>query len=185
MRSLLKIVLLFLCVQASAQKQGYRYQGSVQGGLLEGKGGSAFQLQTVNGLQYKTWAAGVGVGLDYYHTRSIPLFLSLRKNMGAGSKTPFVYLNGGYHFPWLKEANDGWYISKAKGGLYYDAGIGYQVPVFKASSLFFSLGFSGKEFTRTQTFDGPVIAIYPAPWPDTRLYEFNLRRLSIQTGLRF
>ncbi len=184
MRKIVHVMILFGCLQASAQKTGFQFGTSVQAGLLEGETGGAFQLQTVNGYQYKTWSAGLGVGLDYYHTRSIPLFLSFRKAFGTGAKTPFLYANGGYHFMWLRQKDKYWGETDADGGLYYDAGIGYQLPVLKNSSLFFTAGFSQKNFTRRES-DGPVIAIGPAPPPQTRKFEYNLRRLSIQTGLRF
>ena len=184
MRRVFYFVILFTGLQASAQKAGLTFQTSVQGGLLEGERGSAFQLQTINGFKHKTWAAGVGVGLDYYHTRSIPLFLNLRKSFSDNSKTPFLYLSGGYHFPWLKEEDKYWGETKADGGLYMDAGIGYQVSFMKKSALFFSAGYSQKNYSRTET-DGIVIAIWPMPAPQSRKFDFDLRRLSIQTGLRF
>ena len=34
-------------------------------GLLEGQTGSAFQLQSINGMQYQSWFAGIGLGLDF------------------------------------------------------------------------------------------------------------------------
>lgn len=184
MRRVIYFVFLFACLQASAQKSGFTFQTSVQGGLLEGESGSAFQLQTINGFQRKTWSAAVGVGLDYYHTRSIPLFANVRKALGDNAKTPFLYLSGGYHFPWLREEDKYWGETKAKGGLYFDAGIGYQIPVLKKTAMFFTAGFSQKNYTRTER-DGAVITIWPMPAPQTRVFEHTLRRLSIQTGVRF
>ena len=92
MKKLLALALLFGCLHSSAQKPKYTFQSNMQFGLLEGQRGSAFQLQTVNGLQFNTWFAGLGAGLDYYHTRSIPLFLNLRKSFFSGEKTPFIFL---------------------------------------------------------------------------------------------
>lgn len=178
------LLLLISCLQAAAQKEKFVFQSTVQAGLLEGERGGAFQLQTIHGFRYKTWSAGLGTGLDFYHTRSIPVFMNLRKAFGSGTQTPFVYASGGYNLPWLKEEDKYWGFSGADGGLYFDAGIGYQLPVFKTSALFFSAGYSQKNFSRRET-DGFVIAIWPAPPPRTRLHEYELRRLSIQTGLRF
>lgn len=185
MKKLFSFFLFFTCFYASAQNSGYKFQTIVQGGLLEGERGGAFQMQAINGFQFKTWFAGVGVGLDYYHVRSIPVFLNVRKAFKNSEKTPFLYVNGGYHFPWLKEEDKMWGITETSGGLYFDAGIGYQLPVMKKSSLFFSAGFSQKAYSQKGT-DGVWIAIWPWPGPpQTRLYEYNLRRLSIQTGIRF
>lgn len=182
MRLLFQLVLLLLSMQASAQNKSFSFQSSVQVGLLEGEVGSAFQLQTVHGFRYKTWFGGLGAGLDYYHSRTIPLFLSFRKAFSSGVKTPFVYANGGYNFPWLREQDESWYESTSDGGLYYDAGVGYQLPVLKNSALFFTLGYSQKNFSITQK-DG-WMGIWPMPSP-THVFDYQLRRLSIQTGLRF
>jgi hypothetical protein len=185
MNKLFSLFLLFVSVFAFAQNGRYNFQTTIQGGMLEGEGGGAFQLQTINGFQHKTWFAGIGAGLDYYHVRSIPVFLNVRKALLNNEKTPFLYLNGGYHFPWLKEGDKLWHITETSGGFYYDAGIGYQLPVMKKSSLFFTAGFSQKNYSQKGT-DGVWIAIWPWPGPQqTRLYEYNLRRLSIQSGIRF
>ncbi|RYZ58314.1 MAG: hypothetical protein EOO14_09890 [Chitinophagaceae bacterium] len=184
MRIVLQLALLLFCVQASAQEKSPLFQSTVQLGLLEGENGSAFQLQTVHGFNLKTWFAGVGTGLDYYHTRTIPLFVSLRKSFSHGVKTPFVYFNGGYHFPWLRQQDKLWAETKASGGLYYDAGIGYQLPVMKTSALFFTAGFSQKNF-QTSTDYNYYIDIWPQPAPQRTVHDYSLRRLSIQTGLRF
>ena len=183
-----KIVQLLLCLAAvvtvQAQEKGLKFQSLVQGGLLEGEQGSALQLQTINGINFKTWSAGVGVGLDYYHTRSIPLFLDVRKAFSTQKKTAFLFASGGYNFPWLRKEDKLWMVSNSKGGMYYEAGIGYQVPVLKASALFFSAGYSVKEFSTTSQ-NGFVIAIYPSPAPYYFQNNYNLQRISIKTGLRF
>ena len=184
MKNNLLLLFLFITVNVSAQKAKPVFQSTMQGGLLEGERGSAFQLQTINGIQYSTWFAGLGAGLDYYHTRSIPVFLNVRKEFFKKEKTPFVYVNGGYHFPWLKEGGEQWYTTETEGGLYYDAGIGYQVPVMRKSAFFFSIGYSQKNIREKQT-DGVWITIWPSPPPQTRVFDYNLRRLIIQTGFRF
>jgi hypothetical protein len=184
MKKWIKLFLLLASLQVAAQKKGLSYEGSVQSGLLEGETGSAFQLQTVNGVTYKTWSAGIGVGLDYYQSRSIPLFLELRKHFGAAQKAPFVYAGSGYNFPWLKASEKDWGYEKAHGGLYMDAGVGYQIPVLKKSLLFFSAGYSQKAYA-TYTAYPVMIDIYPSPPAQTYKLDYTLRRLSIKTGLRF
>lgn len=169
---------------AAGQKQPLLFRSTVQGGLLEGEQGTAFQVKTINSLQYRTWSAGVGVGLDYYHTRSIPLFLDLRKAFGKGEAAPFLYAGGGYHFPWLGEQDKIYGNVEATGGLYFDAGVGYQLPILKKSQLFFSAGFSQKNFSEKRGPDA-IIDIYPPPPVQVYTFEYNLRRLSLQTGIRF
>lgn len=177
------LLLTILTVVVPAQKPAF--SSTVQAGMLEGEAGTALQLKTVTGLHYKTWVAGLGVGLDYYHTRSLPLFLSLQKAVAKSGKSPFVYVSGGYHFPWLKPAGQTWQDMKAKGGLYLDAGIGYQLPAFKSTALFFTAGYSQKNFSETTTSAPVYIDMYPPPPVQATRYDFILRRLSVQTGLRF
>lgn len=182
MKNTIVFLLLFICLGAAAQKHKPQFNTMVQGGLLEGERGSAFQVKAINGFVYKTWTGGIGVGLDYYHTRTIPVFLDVRKSFGKGTRTPFVYASGGPNFPWLKD--DESYGLKPKAGLYIDAGVGYQMPVMKSSAFFFSTGYSQKSFKEKETQD-VIITIYPMPPYYGRTFEYTLRRLSIQVGLRF
>ena len=184
MRKLIGFFFMLFSICATAQKTKPSFVASVQGGLLEGEAGSAFQLKAVNGFQRQSWSAGIGVGVDYYHTRSLPLFLDLRKSFGKGEKTPFVYANGGYHFPWLKTGEQEWNDVDVKGGMYMDVGIGYAFPAFKNTKLFFSAGYSQKNYSRVSNY--PVyIDIFPQPPMPKIISEYRLRRFSIQTGLRF
>src|SRR5262245_27408802 len=87
--------------RAAKKNCGCSFNSLAQLGILEGEAGTAFQLQTINGIQFKTWSAGIGVGLDYYKYRSIPLFLDLRKYILNKPRTPFLYADGGIHFAWV------------------------------------------------------------------------------------
>lgn len=185
MKKWMNLLLLLVCLQAGAQQQKMTFTGTVQAGILEGETGTEPQLKATGGVQHKSWTASLGAGLDYYHTRSIPVFLDLRKSFGKSGKAPFLYANGGYHFPWLQSSRkNGWSTVDATGGLYVDAGIGYQVPASKNTQLFFTLGYSQKNFREKYT-DGVVIAIWPPIPPYTRTADYTLRRLSFQTGFRF
>ena len=48
-------------------------------GLLKGQVDDVLQLQTINGIKYKSFFGGVGIGLDNYYFKTIPLFVDLRK----------------------------------------------------------------------------------------------------------
>ncbi|HVY74956.1 MAG TPA: hypothetical protein VG890_09015, partial [Puia sp.] len=80
--------------QNPSSSKAWQFHSINQVGLLEGESGSSWQLQTVNGMSYKSWFAGIGVGLDYYRLRGIPLFLDLRKTFGHSRNKPFVYADG-------------------------------------------------------------------------------------------
>jgi hypothetical protein len=75
-------------------------------------------------------------------------FLDLRKDIFNKPLTPFIYADGGYHFPWIKdEDKNRRFIIDAKGGLYYDIGIGYELSLMKNKNLLFSAGYSYKSFS--------------------------------------
>src|SRR5664279_970813 len=98
------LFLIFLgfafCSAAQEGKTNMRwnFRSIINLGLLEGQAGSAFQLQTLNGVQSNSWFAGLGIGLDYYRYRTIPLFLEIRKEFGKQQNKPFVYMDGGMSF---------------------------------------------------------------------------------------
>ena len=178
------VLTLTIAVTVTPQTKKAGYEGLVQAGLLEGERGSAFQLQTVQGVKYKTWSAGIGAGLDYYHTRSIPLFFDLRKSFSQKSKGAFIYADGGYNFLWLTTADKGGFVEETKGGLYWAAGIGYALPVFKSQKLFFDIGFSQKRFSKVED-TMPYLSIWPPPASAYEKLTYSLNRLSIKTGLSF
>ena len=79
------------CFAQQNKTSKIRFQSVINIGLLEGEKGSAFQLQTINGIKYKSWFVGAGVGLDYYRYRTIPLFAELRKEFLKSANKIFVY----------------------------------------------------------------------------------------------
>jgi hypothetical protein len=182
----LLLVLALSFTTSFAQQKRFSFQGAAQVGLLEGEMGSAFQFGAMGGIKKNTWIASVGTGLDYYRVRSIPLYLNLQKNLFNKDNTPFVYLGAGYHFLWLPEVFSEWSwpsALKTKGGVYYHGGIGYQVPAFKKTSLFFATAFSGKEYHEEYLQTNPCLI---GPCPQTAVKtSYHLRRLSVTTGLRF
>jgi hypothetical protein len=144
---------MFLCcsaglTQKTEGKKGLQFQSINQGGILIGSAEGALQLQTVNGVRSNTWFTGLGVGLDYYHVRSIPVFLDVRKDIWNKQKTPFVYADGGYNFPFLSKRNNQealWMGDYDKGGgLYYEAGFGIDYPFQKKCSYYLVQGTATK-----------------------------------------
>ncbi|MFI5151955.1 MAG: hypothetical protein ACHQET_01395 [Chitinophagales bacterium] len=92
----LYIAILFCLLQEKSLAQektadkAWVFHSYNQIGLLEAETGSAFQIQSVNGMQYKSWFGGIGVGLDYYRFRSIPFFLDLRKSFQSDGNGLFL-----------------------------------------------------------------------------------------------
>lgn len=91
--SLLFVVLLVSVSCLAQVKPKFASQQLV--GLLEGEGGSAFQIQTINGVQLKKWFMGLGTGIDWYEYRSIPVFLSLNYDLKMSNRRFFLSADAG------------------------------------------------------------------------------------------
>ena len=184
-RLLLFLVLCHPILQGQELKQKslWRFRSINQIGLLEGQAGSAFQLQTVNGMQYKSWFAGIGVGIDYYQFRGIPLFLDLRKSFGSVNRSFFIYADAGTHFAWATTNQHLLYQSDFSNGLYTDFGIGYQIRLGNNTAVLLSAGYSYKQGSeKTQhnicPFAGPC-------YDDPQRYDYDLNRLLLKAGISF
>ena len=189
------IMLSFLYSICPAQQQKginrIQFHSINQLGLLNGETGSSCQIQTINGIQYKSWFAGIGVGLDYYRFRGIPLFADIRKTFGAAKNKLFVYGDGGIHFSWVTDKEktvNGRPQSKFSNGLYLDGGIGYQIQLSPKNALLLSVGYSYKQMKET----APVYYFYPmivgGDYPQsqpTNSYNYHLNRISIKVGWEF
>lgn len=145
--------------------------GSInQFGFATGENDNGLMLQTINGLRYKTWFLGVGVGLDTYSAKTVPLFLDIRKSLLAKPSTPFLYADGGIQFSAEKKHNKDDYASKDYDpGLYYDVGAGYCMELKNKNALLMSLGYS---------FKGLDYTYYAAN------YKYKLNRFSFKLGYK-
>ncbi|HTQ64965.1 MAG TPA: hypothetical protein VMI12_09210 [Puia sp.] len=170
-------------------KAAWQFRSINQLGLLEGETGSAFQIQTINGAQYKSWFGGIGIGLDYYRFRSIPLFADFRKDFGGKNKFFFIYADGGIHFSWLTDDQKRIYAGYNNGpndfsnGFYMSAGIGYKIILNGKLAFFISPGYSYKKSEAKTTtticpFQGPC-------YINTDRYDYNMSRLSVNAGIEF
>lgn len=192
---MLFFLLIMMASISSAQKNNLTGQWQFHSinnlGLLEGETGSAFQLQTVNGAQYKSWFTGIGVGLDFYRLRTIPLFIDLRKEFSKGSNKLFVYSDMGINFSWVTDQQKTSYVENDKfgSGFYGDWGLGYKVQVAKKNNLLLSMGYSYKKtvetydplYSSTGIFYGQEAPSYD----QTQKINYSLNRLSIKVGWEF
>jgi len=174
---------LMMHAQKTKPGCGCRFSSINQVGLLEGSNGHSMQLQTINGLRYKTWFTGIGVGLDYYRFRTIPLFIDVRKDLFNKLNTPFFYGDAGIHLPWVLDKEKNWWgEADYNRGFYYDAGFGYNFNLGKNGALLFSGGISLKKIRETRHYE-VVCVTFPCPAQSER-YDFTLRRFSLKAGLR-
>jgi hypothetical protein len=152
-------------------------------GLLEGEKGGQVQLQTIQGIRYGKWSTGIGVALDYYHMRSIPVFLNLRRDILKTKNSPFVYADGGIHFPWAtKEDKPNYGSAKFRPGLYYEAGLGYKIGNKKGSGVLLSAGYSYKYLKEERI--TPVCIYWGCEDETTEMFRYKLNRLSLKLGVQ-
>jgi hypothetical protein len=160
------------------------FQSLVQGGLIEGEIGPSWNLQTINGAYYKGWFTGVGLGLDYYMMRTIPLFLDIRKDLFNKRRTPFLYADAGMHFEWLKtKEKPGWGSSDYDMKFYYDLGLGYKLEIGNNDAILVSVGYSVKKLREERMI---VLQCIQAPCNSSKdYYNYTFSRLSFKVGWQF
>lgn len=177
--------------QLNTRSNPWSFRSMVNVGLLEGQTGNAFQLQTINGASHRSWFAGIGLGLDYYRIRTIPLFVDIRKEFGNGRDKLFIYADGGISFNWATDVQKSGYLSgdRLHNGFYNDVGLGYKTVVGKKSAVLISLGYSYKQIGES----------YISPYYNYQIYyptnlmqndpgekiSYNLNRLSMKIGWAF
>lgn len=154
-----------------------------QAGLLSGANGESGNVQSVNGLRLGSWFLGLGLGIDYYQERSVPLFLGVWKELKKTPNTPFLYANGGLNFAWLTQNQKGWrQIENTRPGGYFDVGGGYKVKLKNAQHLLFSAGYNYKANRineRAQVWGGW------GPTGGTNLFVNKFNRVNLKVGIMF
>ncbi len=190
---LFSFLVLAIAAQSQAQQataKKWQFHSINQLGLLEGEAGSAFQVQTVNGFQRGSWFGGIGLGIDNYRFRTIPLFADIRKEFGKSANRFFIYGDGGIHFAWLTDNQKSKIVmagDPVSNGFYLDAGAGYKIRMGAKSALLLNLGYSYKylsEQAPPQLYFVPAIYIMNTPTSgDT--YNYHLNRISLKVGWEF
>lgn len=191
----LKLFFLVVTIVASSLSFGqkkscaYKFHSVNSLSFLNGENEVSAALQSVNGIQKGNGFAGVGVGLDYYLYRTVPLFADVRYEFGKSKDKFFAYVDAGINFVWVRENDSDGPIfiwegpnssTKYHDGVYMDAGIGYFIAMKNAGGLAFSLGFSHKSLEKTVTYQD-----WRTQQPVTDTYNYNLNRIAIKVGWRF
>ena len=179
------LIFLIFYFSALAQKIPVKFHSINQFGIAVGESETKPVFQTVNGIQFGNWFSGIGIGVDDYRYKTLPLFIDGRRYFGD-DKNGFIYADLGYDFPVKnKPGKEVYYYNSYhfKGGIYTDLGIGFKMKLIKKSSLLFSLGYSYKEL---QTKIGVNVCPLIGPcYVDYSKYEFNYGRMMLKTGLEF
>ena len=172
---------VFILNNAGAQKKNSIIFNSYNSlGFVAGKSPIAFTAQTENGIVFKNWFFGAGVGIDEYYIKTIPLFGSVKKIIPLKSNSIFLYANAGGNIITGDKTQKKIYSTLfTKGGFYGDAGLGYKIKTGKKSNAFFSIGNTIKTITETENmFD---------IWGMGGVYfaRHNLSRVSLKLGYQF
>jgi hypothetical protein len=158
-----------------------QFENHNQVGLLAGSSLPALQLQTVNGVKYKAFFLGAGIGSDGYYSKSMPLFAELRKYIFQKKETPFVYVDAGSNISSEEDVKTTWSTTTYHSGLYYDVGIGYQWKIARRFHIDASFGFSQKKYGYKQQYLPGAGGTEVAP----QTYDYRLQRFTMKLGLGF
>ena len=177
------IVAVLFSLSANAQKSKINFNSINTFGVAAGESKLSGLLQTVNGVMYNHWFAGIGAGLDYYTYRTIPLFFDLRRDIGKLNKG-FIYADLGYNIPWKEKPGKeiSFYNSyHFTNGFYNDIGIGYKMNFKESSSFLFSAGYSYKKVNNKI---GVALACLVPPCPEEfSKYEYGYGRIVLKAGI--
>jgi hypothetical protein len=203
-RIVLIIGFAFCVLFCSAQAWTYRSDNYV--GLSSGQWGNYGLLQTVHGVYHGAWFVGAGAGLDNYRFRSVPLFLSVTRDLPVAvvkrSGLPvkrgglYVELDGGTNLPWYTrtlEPYEGINSSKFHAAAWWSAGVGYKWKLSAAAAsrkaLLLSFNYSEKRLKETGTTVSPICyalnCTVVGPNQQTLLYEYLNRVFLFKLGFQF
>jgi hypothetical protein len=178
MKKLIILVLFLLPGFISGQetKGQLQWNAMASAGLLTGESDTKPFFQLSGGLRYNRFFTGIGAGYDTYEFNSIPVFADWRVNLGK-KQMVFLYGNAGYNFPGQYSSEDEFSKTsdRLRGGIYFDAGIGYRIPLGNLHRLALSAGFSRKDITQRKVFVTPCL-VPPCP-EDIHNYKYNFNRL--------
>ena len=170
-------------VNAQKKKSIVKFNSMNSIGFLTGQTQSIFTIQSINGIKYKTWFAGLGASMDRYGYQSIPVFADIRKSFGNKAWHPFVYADAGINYPiysaLLPRKESGNDAYRFRHTFYGETGVGLEKAISTKTTFMFSAGFSYKHFSYLQY--GVQNPIYQNS--SATLFDFFYRRLSIKTGV--
>jgi hypothetical protein len=187
MKKIFAIILLSLCVQLHAQETSrktnrYAFHSYNNFGLIEGEKGTSVLIESVNGFNYANWFAGIGIGIDHYTFRSIPVYLDIKREWS--DKLPvFLFASAGRNCPWVKQTDDR-YQNKFYPRSFYEGGLGYRFSINQKNNMVFSVSYSEKNLHEkiiesiSCPFIGPCTQSY-------RNFEHRLTTLVVKAGVRF
>ena len=175
---------MLVFIYSAGQDKKIKFNSINTGGIIFGQSDSYGLFQTVNGIKYQKWSAGLGAGYDYYYYKSIPFFIDARRYLGK-ENNGFLYGDIGYNFPQKNKPRKEvpFYTSyHFTCGLYCDIGIGYGIKFSKNSALLISGGYSYKNIHNRIGVINPCLV---PPCPETiSNYDYDFSRLILKAGIQ-
>jgi hypothetical protein len=142
--------------QGTPTPNGWRFRSGEYAGMAIGEMGGYGLVETVNGLYKGPWFFGLGTGLDYYRFRTVPLFVSLTRDVPVASKKGGLYVlaNGGINLPRC-DRNPlpyGIGVSQFHPGIWWNTGLGYRWKLSPQSdnALLISAAYGVKKLSEHQ-----------------------------------
>jgi hypothetical protein len=189
-RIIISVICCFCICSGWAQvgkKKAYQFHSINSLALVNGDNGVSAAIQTVNGFAKGPWFAGIGLGLDYYQYRSVPVFADMRYEVGIKRNKFFAYGNAGINFSWVQNEFmnepviwNGNRSNNFNNGFYSDAGIGLSAGFKNGNAFILSLGYSRKTMEEKITYDDWRTGNSQT---DVNTYRFN--RVLLKAGFRF
>jgi hypothetical protein len=167
----------------------YKFHSINNISLVNGDNEVSAGLQSINGFQKGNLFAGVGIGLDYYLYRTVPLFADFRYEFGKTKNKFFAYADGGINLEWVEDNySDGpifiWdgsrNTSAFHNGAYTDIGLGYMVGTKKGGGLVLSLGHSYKSLKKTVSYMD-----WRTQETISDIYHYDFNRIVLKVGWKF
>ncbi len=170
---------------SQAKKPGSSLNSIVSVGVVAGESAAKPLFQAATGLVYGRYFTGIGVGLDYYKFKSIPLFVDWRVDFDR-KRMAFVYANGGYNFPFDNHSSFNWVAKTTdefRGGLFMDAGVGYSIRLNSVNRLLISTGYTLKSIrNKVGYISCPIL---PPCFEEFYTYKYNLGRITTKLSWEF
>jgi hypothetical protein len=188
------VLTLWACMGLGQNSIKFRSTETI--GLSSGSSCNCAVIETVNGVSKGPWFAGLGGGIDYYRFRSVPLFLSVTRDLAIGKRNWFLlYLDGGTNLPWYKRpagsliTPEGGFNSVFHSGEYWSGGLGYlwKLSDHSKKAVLLSVGYTVKRLREDQTMaeNCPLAGGCPITAPSTAVFEYLCRAYQVMIGFRF
>lgn len=191
---ILLCLITFMCcpsftqhINAQTNKKTIHFTSLNSVGLLNGQIASTFTMQTINGISYKKASVGIGVGIDNYGYRTIPLFVDFRKSFGNNAIKPLLFVDFGIGYPVKTDKTSGQWSNvytntSVKRSFCGEWGLGIEKALGSGSSSFFvTASYSYKKYAYTQIMNWPY---GPDGTNETR-QDYHYNRIALRMGYRF